>query len=80
LKLLGWDYPIGEGLLQIIEKAAVHPITALTTLSGAQKRILIDKDIVLCKQALKIIKETGHLGIELSNMKEVKEELESLCK
>ncbi len=79
LKILGWDYPYGNGLLKIIEHSKVHPITALTTLKSAHKKMLIERDIVTCKQALKIIHDTGSLGIGITNLEEVIDELESLC-
>ncbi len=79
LKILGWDYPYGAGLLQIIEKSKVHPITALVSLKKSQKKELMERDIVTCKQALRIIKKNGSLGLQLDNFEEVEEELRSLC-
>jgi len=79
MTLLGWDYPRDRSLLRIIEDSAVHPITALTTISFANKRSLIERNIVTCKQALHLIKSTGSLGVGVRNIEEVKEELESLC-
>ena len=79
LKLLGWDYPQERSLLRIIEDSKVHPITALTTMKSMHKKALIEKDIVTCKQALKIINATGKLGVDMQNLQEVKEELELLC-
>ncbi len=49
LKLLGWDYPRGRGLEVLIEEAHLHPITMLTTLTNREKRALLDKDKVLCR-------------------------------
>ncbi len=80
LKILSWDYPNGNGLVKIIERSKVHPITALTTLKASQKKMLIERDIVTCKQALKILEETGNLGIAHGNLSELKDELISLCK
>ncbi len=79
LKILGWDYPYGNGLVKIIERSKVHPITALTTLKASHKKMLIERDVVTCKQALKILNETGSLGISHSDISAVEEELISLC-
>ena len=79
LKLLGWDYPYGAGLLRIIEDSKVHPITAIVSLSAGQKRQLIERDIVTCKQALHIIEENGSLGVGIKDINEVEEELRALC-
>ena len=79
LKLLGWTYPYGNGMVHLIEKMKIHPVTALTSLNVKQKRSLIERNIVICKQALEEIEQTGSLGMEVSNLSEVKRELESLC-
>jgi len=52
LSLLGWEYPSGRGLFDLINEGHVHPITALTSLSAGEKRRLLDKKIVLCKHLL----------------------------
>ncbi len=81
LKLLGWDYPHNNSLVNIIEKSAVHPITALTSLNSAQKRTLIERDVVICKQALKLLHENDPIFEHVhANKEELKNELESLCK
>jgi hypothetical protein len=50
LSMLGWDYPRGRGLLELIEEAGVHPLTCLTTLTQAEKQRFLDKKVVLCKE------------------------------
>lgn len=50
MNLLGWDYPHERGLEVLIDNAGVHPITALTSLNKEQKRLLLDSNIVLCRQ------------------------------
>lgn len=52
LKMLSWNYPANENLQDLIEKYKLHPTTSLTTLSGAEKNILFDHEIVLCKQII----------------------------
>ncbi len=81
LKLLSWDYPEDASLIRFIEDSKIHPITALTELNSAQKRALLEKNIVTCKQALRLISEKGSLDISLSqeSKQNVLEELESLC-
>ncbi len=78
LTLIGWDYPHGRGLLEMIEEARVHPITALTTLSEGEKRRLLDNNIVLCKDV-----QTGHLlqeyGVKPGRIAEITEEARHLC-
>jgi hypothetical protein len=63
LVMVGWNYP-GKGNLQdMVEEEALHPITCLTNLSLADKKILLDRNIVLCSTIRanpEILKE--HLG------------------
>lgn len=49
VKVISWNYPQNLGLRDLIEKAKLHPITVLTTLSQAQKQQLLQQHIVLCK-------------------------------
>lgn len=49
MHLLGWDYPRSRGLEVLVEEAHVHPITMLTALSSHDKQILLEADIVLCR-------------------------------
>jgi hypothetical protein len=78
LTLLGWDYPRTRGLLQMIQEARVHPLTALTTLSEGEKRQFLDKKIVLCKSI-----QTPHLlkefGVRPERIPNVLDEAKRLC-
>lgn len=53
MRVLSWDYPMGEGLRDLIEKSRLHPITMLTTISQSQKMTLLENHTVLCKDILK---------------------------
>lgn len=78
LTILGWDYPSNRGLMQMIEEAKVHPLTALTTLSDGEKRRLLENRIVLCKSV-----QTPHIlqehGVAPSRIPQVLEEAQRLC-
>lgn len=78
LTLLGWDYPRSKGLVNLIEEARVHPLTALTTLTDAEKRRLLDKRIVLCREVSTphLLKETG---IQPDKIPTIVEEAKRLC-
>ncbi len=49
LKLIGWNYPETGNLQDMIQDSGLHPITCLTSLSSAQKHILLKREIVMCK-------------------------------
>ncbi len=78
LTLLGWDYPRGRGLMHLIEDRRVHPLTALTTLSAGEKRLLMENNIVLCKSI-----QSPHLlqeyGVKPARIADVMEEAKFLC-
>jgi Holliday junction resolvase len=79
MKAIGWNYPAGDGLEAHIDRAGLHPITCLTTLTASQKRQLLDEDIVLCKEivASKNILQT--LGLNESKTNQVFNEIKELC-
>ncbi len=52
LKLLSWDYPLGNGLKDIIDREKIYPITVLKNLSNSQKQYLMERHIVTCRQLL----------------------------
>lgn len=78
LTLLGWDYPRSRGLIDLIEEGRVHPLTALTSLSEGEKRLLLERKVVLCKEV-----STPHLlkenGIKPDKIPLVVEEAKRLC-
>ena len=78
LKLIGWDYPRTGNLLDMVEKARVHPLTCLTTLSEGEKRRLLENKIVLCKHvsAPHVLEE---FGVKPARIPQVLEEAQRLC-
>ena len=60
MKIIGWDYPNGKSLRDLIEKHKLHPITTLSNISNAQKKILAQNHIVLAKD---ICKNPSYLDI-----------------
>ncbi len=77
-KMLGWDYPIGNGIERLIDSAGVHPITALTTLSKQEKLKLLQNDVVLCKEILANPTILRHFGI-FQDHNEIMQEVSALC-
>lgn len=49
VKLIGWNYPKIGNLHDIIVDESLHPITCLTSLTLADKRNLMEKGLVLCR-------------------------------
>ena len=63
LKMLSWDYPKEGNLLDLIEKYKLHPVTCLTSLSATDKKFLIGRKIILCKDLYENKKAMKELGM-----------------
>lgn len=68
LGLLGWSYPHSGNLYDRVVASGVYPITALTTLKKAEKRILIDQGIVTCEQVVERRESLRELGIPVDRI------------
>ena len=53
IHLTSWGYPKGEGIMDLIERTHLHPITMLEGLTKEDKRLLLSQNIVLCRDLLK---------------------------
>lgn len=76
LALIGWNYPSSGNLHNMIEDFNLHPITALTALSGLEKRNLLSQGIVLSKQLSdrSILKNAGIKDAKIDHvLQEIKE-------
>lgn len=62
ITLIGWNYPHHGNLYDRIVASGLYPITALTTLRKAEKRLLIEKNIStteLLRQHRELLREIG---------------------
>lgn len=77
MTLLGWDYPTDNGLQHLITRERLYPLTCLTTLSLAQKRGLLNHEMILCSDVpenMDLLKHSLTKGQELR----LREEIERL--
>jgi len=79
LMLLSWDYPIGNGLKQRIDRLGLHPLTSLTTITKAEKTKLLEKDIVLCKELHDNPQLLEEIGIPKTRHKNILKDSQELC-
>ena len=80
LKLIGWNYPKGNSLNNLIDKTGLYPITALTSVTKKEKQTLLSNDIVLCKE---ILNNPGLLklaAIAQTKHETILQEAKELCK
>lgn len=80
MKAIGWNYPAEDSLEIRIDRAGIHPITCLTTLTGSQKRQLIEKDVVLCRELSSKKGVLRQIGIQEAKIPAIINEAEQLCK
>lgn len=78
LTLIGWNYPKKGNLQDMIIDSGLHPITCLSSLSSAQKKMLLSRGIVLCKTLKEDSSIFRSLGIGEEKSKKIVEEINSL--
>ncbi|HEV2339878.1 MAG TPA: restriction endonuclease [Patescibacteria group bacterium] len=49
MQLIGWSYPNGESLRDLVDKYHLYPVTSFTSLPYHYKQQLLDSNIVLCE-------------------------------
>ncbi|MCW8869267.1 MAG: restriction endonuclease [Proteobacteria bacterium] len=79
LLLTSWNYPKGNGLKERIDKAGLHPLTALTTMTKAEKTKLLEEGIVLCKELYENPELLEKIGVPKARYKKILEDSEKLC-
>lgn len=80
LELLSWDQPKGNSLQDRVERAGIYPITALSTLSQKDKRMLIGNGVILCREILDNQVILKSIGCSTRKIAEIIEESRNLCK
>jgi hypothetical protein len=78
MELLGWDYPHQGNLYDRIVASGLYPITTMTLLRKAEKRLLIDKGIVTCDQLKEHREELRNLKISPERIGKILAEVNSL--
>lgn len=79
LQLSSWDYPRGNGLKDRIDKLGLHPLTALTTLTKAEKTKLLNTGIVLCKELHQNPNILEQIGVPKARHKNILDDSNELC-
>ncbi len=79
MRVISWDYPQGEGLRDLIERARLHPVTMLTTIAQSQKMTLLDNHIILCKEILDNPNVVDMLYLSKQDHDKLLAEVEAIC-
>ncbi|MCX6703172.1 MAG: ATP cone domain-containing protein [Candidatus Zambryskibacteria bacterium] len=78
LIMVGWNYPPRGNLHDLVLEAKLHPVTCLTSLSGREKKFLIQQNMVLCKSITENPGILPMLGLSPVKIKKVLLEIEML--
>jgi Holliday junction resolvase-like predicted endonuclease len=79
LHLLGWDYPIGNSLKDIVEKEKLYPLTVLNQLLKKEKQQLLERRIILCSEILAKPEVLDSFQLSKAKYKAVMKELIEIC-
>ncbi len=79
INLMSWKYPAKNGLRDIIKKYNLHPITALISLSGKQKKSLLKKGLVLCRDVHQNKDLLHSLGFSTRESSQLIKEAQATC-
>ncbi|MFH1455202.1 MAG: ATP cone domain-containing protein [bacterium] len=78
LKFIGWNYPYNNNLHDMIERHELIPLTALTTITTAEKNLFLSKGIILSKSLLdnNVLKV---FNFDEKKIKSIQNEVQGLC-
>ncbi|MDX1912951.1 MAG: restriction endonuclease [Saprospiraceae bacterium] len=79
LELIGWNYPSGKSLRELVESAGLHPLTCLTTLTRREKIQLLESGIVLSKTLTRHGNWTERIHVSKDRQKIIMNEARELC-
>lgn len=79
LKLIGWDYPAKGSLKDQIDTLGLYPVTCLTSLTKQEKQLLLERNIVLCKDIYRKPELLEQIGVKPSRTDVVMQETHLLC-
>ena len=79
LHLVGWDYPHGQGIKDLTDRAGIHPITCLTSLASKEKSALLEHEIVHVRDLHEQPDMLLTIGVSPNRQKKIFNEVEELC-
>ena len=79
LKLVSLDFPRKESLRGMIEETGLYPLTCLSQLTLQEKKLLLEKKVVLCREICHRPQHLQDLNISAIRIKAIFEEGNQLC-
>ncbi len=78
IQLLGWDYPYKCSLKDRIDESGLYPITCLSSLTINEKKLLLEKGLILVSEINKNEKILLKVGISPKRLKNIFDECKKL--
>ncbi len=78
VELLGWDYPFKDSLFVRMARARVYPITTVTGLSHAEKRLLLERGVIAVDEIVRDRQLLDPLHLSSERVGELLAEVEGL--
>ena len=78
IQMLSWDYPNGKSLKNLTQEFRLYPITCLTTLTAAEKELLLLQDVLTVYDLTHHPKKFKNLRISQSRMNNILKECQQL--
>lgn len=78
LKLLSWDFPRKDNLQTWIEESNYHVVTALSSATKKTKEILLENNIVLCREVIEQQEKMLKIGIPESVVRKISKEAQAI--
>lgn len=79
LKLLSWDYPKNSGIKDLIKRMNLHPVTCLSALNAQEKQLLLNHEVIFCKQVAEDKGILNRAGINPRNVNKIYKEAAEIC-
>ncbi len=76
---VGWSYPQEGSLQHMIERADLHPITALDSVTTSEKRVWLDNGVVSCKDIRERQNVFAIANIHANQQARILDEVQLLC-
>ncbi len=71
LKVISWDYPAGNSLREWIDDSGYYPITVLQSLRKKDKELLLENNLVLCRELEPHRQKLRELNFSESTIKKI---------
>ncbi len=78
LRVISWDYPSKENLRNWIDQSGFYPVTALQSLRQKDKQLLLENNLVLCRELESNQQLLRQLGFDPASIRKVLKEAEKL--